>query len=258
MDAWVLVTGAGKRFGRLVALGAARAGWDVVVHHNSSEAEARETADMVASLGRRAITAQATLADERGAHELVGRVAREIGSVPTALVNSASLFEWDDLGGLGAERLNRLMGTNVVAPLALVAAIERGLAPGATASVVNVLDFKLVNPNPDYLSYTLSKYALQGATRLLARQLAPRVRVNAVSPGYMLPAPGQDEGEFAALSARTPLARTARAEDVAATVVHVLGNGSMTGQEIAVDCGAHFETRDRDIAFPTERGESSS
>jgi len=245
----VLVTGGAKRLGRLVALAAARDGWDVVLHHHDSVEDAEATCREVRALGRRCATVRADLAVEAEVRALVGDAAAAIGSPVTGLVNSASRFQWDEAASLGLDAFAGHAAVNAFAPARLAADLAAGLPGEAEGSVVNLLDFKLANPDPDYFSYSVSKYALQGATRLLARALAPRVRVNAVAPGYMLPAPGQDEAEFRRLAARTPLGRPADAEDVAAAVVFLLGNRSATGQEIALDCGLHFLSRDRDVGL---------
>ncbi|MEA1652260.1 SDR family oxidoreductase [Nitrospirillum sp. BR 11164] len=249
MSRWLLVTGGAKRLGRLIALTAAGAGWDVALHCNASAAAATATADEVRALGRQAVVVRADLADPAQVETLVARAAAAAGRPISGLVNSASLFEWDDAASLTAEGFLAHQTVNTLAPVLLIRALHQGLAPGQRGAVVNILDFKLANPNPDHLSYTLSKYALAGASRLLARSLAPTVRVNAVSPGYVLPAPGQDEAEFQVLSRRNPLDRPPDAQQVADAVVFLLNHDTITDQDIAVDCGLRFLNLARDVGM---------
>lgn len=243
----VLVTGAARRLGRMIAIAAACNGWDVVIHVHSHGADAEETREGIRALGRTAEIVTADLGDADEARALVGNAAQAMGRAITGLVNCASHFAWDDSMTLKADRFATHMAINSLAPMLLAAELMRLLPDGAEASVVNILDFKLSNPDRDFLSYTLSKYALAGATEVLARDFAPRGRVNAVAPGYVLPAPDQPVATFEALSARTPMGRRAAAEDVARAAVFLLGNASITGQKLTVDCGLHMMSRDRDV-----------
>ncbi|WP_159107161.1 SDR family oxidoreductase [Azospirillum sp. B4] len=246
---WLLVTGGGKRLGRLIALTAAGSGWDVVLHYHASVEAAVATAEEIRGLGRQVITVQADLADPAQVETLLARAAAAAGQPLEGLVNSASLFDWDDAASLTAAGFQAHQTVNTLAPVLLTRALHQGLAPAQRGAVVNILDFKLANPNPDHLSYTLSKYALAGASRVLARALAPLVRVNTVSPGYVLPAPGQDEAEFRRLSRRNPLDRDPDPRQVADAVVFLLNHDTITDQDIAVDCGLHFLTLDRDVGL---------
>ena len=243
----VLVTGASRRLGRMIALAAARDGWDVAIHVHRHGPDGDETREAVCALGRAAEIVAADLGDADDVRALVGNAAQAMGRAITGLVNCASHFAWDDSTTLNADRFATHMAVNSLAPMLLAAELMRLLPDDAEASVVNILDFKLSNPDRDFLSYTLSKYALAGATEVLARDFAPRGRVNAVAPGYILPAPDQPVATFEALSARTPMGRRAAAEDVAAAAAFLLGNASITGQKLTVDCGLHMMSRDRDV-----------
>jgi NAD(P)-dependent dehydrogenase (short-subunit alcohol dehydrogenase family) len=244
---WVLVTGGAKRLGRAVVLKAAEHGWNVAIHYASSAAEAETTADEVRGLGRASALIAADLALEAGT--LVGKAA-ELASAPmSALVNCAALFDHDVVETFTPELAERQMRLNAFAPVTLANALAAQLPAGATGAVVNFLDYKLAQPYPDHFSYTLSKYALAGATELLARALAPRVRVNAVAPAYALPSPGQSEADFQRLHADTPLAYGATPEDVAAATLYLLEARAVTGQTIYVDAGLRFRSRDKDFAF---------
>lgn len=249
MTGWVLVTGAGRRLGRAVAQEAARRGWSVAVHYNASRDSAEETAQAVRAAGAAAVTVDADLASAPAASALPMRAAAAAQAPIAALVNCAAIFDHDTVADLSVDAFDRHMHFNALAPALLTRAFAAALPADMTGGVVNFLDFKLAQPYPDHFSYTLSKYALGGATELMARALAPRVRVNAVAPGYVLPAPGQAEADFARLHAQTPLARGVTPEDIAAAVLFLLEAPAITGQTIFVDAGLRFRPRDRDLAF---------
>lgn len=244
---WALVTGAGKRLGRAVALELARHGWNIAVHYGGSAKDAEQTAADVRTLGRSAITLQADLADAGALPGLVAAAA-DAGSL-RGLVNCAATFEHDVIGTLTPEALHRQMDVNALAPALLARAFADALPADARGAVVNFLDFKLATPYPDHFSYTLTKYASAGAVELLARALAPNVRVNAVAPGYVLPAPGQSDADYQKKHADTPLARGTTPDDVASAVRFLLESPAVTAQTIYVDSGLRFRSFDRDIGF---------
>jgi NAD(P)-dependent dehydrogenase (short-subunit alcohol dehydrogenase family) len=249
MTNWVLVTGAGQRLGRAVAIRAASAGWNVAVHYRGSKTGAEETAANVKAAGAQAALVQGDLADAHQAESVLADATKAAGAPLTGLVNCAAIFEWDDIHSLTPQAFHRHMEVNALAPVALTRAFAAALPDASRASVVNFLDFKLASPYPDHFSYTLSKYALAGATEMLARALAPKVRVNAVAPGYVLPAPGQADEDHQRLHAQNPLAHGATAQDVADAVLFLLGAQATTGQTIFVDSGLRFQSHQRDFAF---------
>ena len=246
---WALVTGAGQRLGRAVALELARANWGVVVHYRNSGADAEAVAGEARALSGAAATVRADLGEATDCAALVRRAIEAAGAPLTALVNCAAIFEHDTIASLSAEALQRHIAVNTFAPSLLARELATALPEDAHAAVVNFLDFKLASPYPDHFSYTLSKYALAGATELLARALAPRVRVNAVAPGYVLAAPGQSEEDWKRLHDDTPLERGPAPEDVAAAARFLIENKAVTGQTIYVDAGRRFRSYDRDMGF---------
>jgi NAD(P)-dependent dehydrogenase (short-subunit alcohol dehydrogenase family) len=246
---WALVTGAGQRLGRGVALDLARNGWNVVIHYHRSAAEAEAVAAEAHETGASAVIVGADLDDAAERHGLIAKSIATANAPLTALVNCAAMFEHDTIDTFSQELLQRHIALNAMTPAMLAREFAESLPEGARGVVVNFLDFKLANPYPDHFSYTLSKYALAGATELLARALAPRVRVNAVAPGYVLPAPGQAEADFARLHDDTPLGIGPTPEHVANAVRFLLENEAVTGQTIYVDAGRRFRTYDRDMGF---------
>lgn len=246
---WALVTGAGKRLGRAVALDLAYAHWGVVIHYHRSEPAAKSLEKEIIDAGTAVRLVRADLSNpaERGA--LIGRAIEAAGAPLSALVNCAAIFEHDTIDTLSGEALQRHMNINALTPSLLAREFAEALPEHERGVVVNFLDFKLASPYPDHFAYTLSKYALAGATELLARALAPRVRVNAVAPGYVLPAPGQSQEDYERLHAQTPLAYGPTAEDVARTVRFLIESTAVTGQTIFVDAGRRFLTYERDMRF---------
>ncbi len=244
-----LITGAAQRLGRAVALELARAGWGIVVHYRRSAAEAEAVAEEARAAGARAAIVGADLDDKAERHALITHATQKAGAPLSALINCAAMFEHDTIDTLTEAALQRHIALNTFTPALLAREFAEALPEGARGAIVNFLDFKLANPYPDHFSYTLSKYALAGATELLARALAPRVRVNAVAPGYVLPAPGQSQAAFQRLHADTPLQYGPTPEDVAHAARFLLENEAVTGQTLYVDAGRRFRSHARDMEF---------
>lgn len=246
-----LVTGAGKRLGRDIALALAQQGWDVAVHCRHSLADAQATASDIQALGRRAVVLQADLSDEAAARALVPQAVQALGALD-AVVNSASTFDFDDSATFTYAMLERHLRANTAPAIVLAQALADHVAgrphPDTNAAVVNLLDQKLWNPNPDFLSYTLSKAALESATTLLALSLAPQVRVVGVAPGLTLTSETVQGEKFEQLHKLSPLGRSSTAQDVAATVAFALSNRSITGTTLLVDGGQHLQRFDRDFS----------
>ena len=273
-----LVTGAGKRLGREIALGLARAGWRVAVHYRSSEAEALQTAadclqafaqwqaqaglkatgsDASASLNGTQLQLQhfifkADLAKEEDARKLLPQVVSQLGRVD-AVINSAALFEHDDVQSFSYANMAQHWASNTGAAIVLAQALHQHCqsrsAQAAEAVVINMLDQKLWNPNPDFLSYTLSKAALEAANTLLAQALAPLVRVVGVAPGLTLTSHMLDDDKFQKLHTLSPLGRSSSVEDVVSSVVFAVHNRAMTGTTLLVDGGQHLMKFERDFSL---------
>ncbi len=243
-----LVTGAGRRIGRAIALGLARAGWDVAVHYRASRAEALEVVAAIEAMGRRAVALPCDLADEAAARALLPQATAALGAL-RCVVNNASLFEYDSAADFSAARLDAHMRANVAAPVILAQALHAALAEGEQGVVINLLDQKLYNLNPDFLSYTLSKAALHAATTMLAQQLAPAVRVVGIAPGITMVSGDQTEAGFAHAHRQTPLGRSSTPEDIADSVVYAATARALTGTTLLVDGGQHLMPLPRDVMF---------
>jgi NAD(P)-dependent dehydrogenase (short-subunit alcohol dehydrogenase family) len=243
-----LITGAGRRIGRAIALALSRAGYAVVLHANRSRADAEKLADEIVAAGGRAAVVFADLAQHDAVRGLIP-AASAFGPL-TLLVNNASAFEPDEIGSLDRARFEHAMAVNLAAPLFLTQAFAAQAPDGAHASIVNIVDQRVLKPTPRFASYTLSKNALHSATSTLAQGLAPKLRVNAVAPGPTLPSSRQTAAQFAAQASSLLLGHGPAPEEIAAAVLYLAQAGSVTGVTIAVDGGQHlaWRTADSDVA----------
>ncbi len=243
-----LVTGAGRRLGRAIALRLGAEGCDVVVHYRSSQAAAEDTANEIVAKGSKAMSVCFDQTDPTSISDGLSAAHAFFGQSPDVLVNSASIFEWDDIENLTEANLLKHFQANLFGPVHLTQKIFEASTEQTRGLVLNMLDQKLFNPNPDHLSYTLSKYALQGFTELMSRRLAPRFRVNAIAPGYTLPDVGaEDDTHFKANRDNTPLERGPTEYDIADAAAYLLKAHATTGQTILVDGGSHTRPAARDF-----------
>jgi dihydroneopterin aldolase len=234
-----LITGAGRRIGRAIALDLARHGWRVGVHYASSRAEAEGVAAEIRATGNGAVALEADLADAAAAAALVPRCAAALGA-PTLLVNIAALFLDDRIETLDADQWDRQLAVNLRAPMLLANAFAAGLPADRQGAIINIVDQRVWRLRPDYFSYTIAKAGLYAATQTLAQALAPRIRVNAIGPGPVLANVHQTPAAFAQEVAGTLLDRATPPVEIAAAVRFILDAPSMTGQMIALDAGQHL------------------
>ena len=250
-----LITGAAKRLGRAIALDMAQSGWDIIVHYGTSRDEAQQCVTRIEQLGRQAVALQADLSVESDVNTLIMRCEQALG-LPSCLVNSASLFDFDSAPEFTYGQLERHLRINTAAPVALArdlyrARLASGLSYPHPGVVINLLDQKLANPNPDFLSYTLSKAALLEATTLLAQALAPVVRVVGLAPGITLVSGDQTAEGFDQAHTLTPLGRSSTPADIAAAVIYLASAHAITGTTLYVDGGQHLQPSERDVMFKT-------
>jgi NAD(P)-dependent dehydrogenase (short-subunit alcohol dehydrogenase family) len=255
----VLVTGAAKRLGREIALALAAVGWRVAVHYRRSEQDAIETVASCARIQGDSALFDGDLGDELAVKALVPRIVERFGQID-AVVNSASTFEQDDAASFSFASLEKHIRSNTGAPIVLAQALHAHLASRhakdenpVRGAVVNLLDQKLWNQNPDFLSYTLSKAALEAANTMLAMALAPLVRVVGVAPGLTLTSHLLSDAQFDELHKLSPLGRSSTPADVAATVKFALDNQSITGTTLLVDGGQHLMKFERDFSLMTTK-----
>ncbi|WP_170415267.1 SDR family oxidoreductase [Ruegeria atlantica] len=251
-----LVTGAGIRLGRAMALYLAKRGYDVAVHYATSEQPAAETVAEVQALGRNAVAMQADLLNEAQVETLLPRAAEALGGPITCLVNNASIFEYDNLQSATRQSWDRHLDSNLRAPFVLTQAMAaQGLKPGtdeagepvATGLIVNMVDMRVRKLTPEFMTYTIAKMGLWALTRTAAQALSPSIRVNAIGPGPTMQGHRQSEEHFSAQRANTVLERGSNPSDITAALGYFLDAHAVTGQLLCVDGGQHLGWKTPDV-----------
>ncbi len=246
---WALVTGGSRRIGRALALAAAGAGHDIIIHARSAT-QADEAAQAVRRQGRRAEILVADLADPAACAGLIAAAPAPL----TLLVNCASRFADDRIENLVVEDWDATLATNLRAPVLLAQAFAAALPRGREGLIVNIVDQRVWRLTPHFFSYTISKAALWAATQTLAQALAPRIRVNAIGPGPTLASTHQSRAQFAAETAAVPLGRGASPDQIGEALRYLIDAPSVTGQMIAVDGGQHLAWRTPDVETDPAHG----
>ena len=247
----VLITGAATRIGKSLALAFARDGWDVAIHYRNSRAEAVAAKREVERLGVKACLVQGDLAKPEHVADIVSRAAADLGPIG-ALINNASMFERDDLKSLTLDGFERQIATNLTSPLRLIQAFEAQLPAENDGVVINIIDQRVFAPTGEFLSYTLSKMALLDLTKILALDLAPRIRVNGIGPGPTLRNVNQSEEAFLYQAQSVPLQAGSPPNEVTEAALYLAKASAVTGQMIAVDGGQHLWWAPPNELTPTE------
>jgi len=245
---YALVTGGAVRLGAFIARRLAADGWKIAVHYNSSDADAKALAAEMNASGGHAVVIGHDLSDAAGLADVFARANAAFGFC-SLLVNSASAFTYDDIRDVSAATMDPLYEVNFRAPVLLTRHFADQLPAGEKGLVVNLLDQKVFNLNPDFFSYTLMKAGLESATRLLAMAMAPRVRVVGVAPGLTLRSGDQTEEGFREAHSKVPLGKGSTPEEIAEAVAFVTRIPSMTGTTVLVDGGQSLQKRTRDVMF---------
>lgn len=235
-----LVTGSAKRLGKAMAVSLADAGWDLIIHYNSSSDAAEATAAEIQALGRKAIPIGADLSDETATGKLIARAQDAHGSPVTLLVNSASTFFDDAAQTHTRADWDRHFEPNLRAPIHLAQTFAQHLPAETQGLIVNLIDQRVLKPNPQFFTYTLTKAALYSATKTLAQALAPNIRVNGIGPGPTLASIHQTDETFAAEARSTLTGRGSRPEEIVRALHYLIAADSVTGQMIACDGGQHL------------------
>ncbi|HFC05495.1 MAG TPA: SDR family oxidoreductase [Rhizobiales bacterium] len=246
-----LVTGAGKRIGRQIAIDLARDGWAVGVHYSSSDADAKEVVAKIIDAGGRAVTVKGDLADRDSPAEVVAKTCELLGPL-TLLVNNASLFERDEIGDMVVESWDRHLDINLRGPVLLAQAFANQMPDGQQGNIVNLIDQRVWRLTPDFFSYTISKAGLWTATQTLAQALAPEIRVNAIGPGPALPSSRMTISEFEKQCKLMPLEVGTSPAEISSALAFILSAPAMTGQMIALDGGQHLGWKTPDFTDVSE------
>jgi NAD(P)-dependent dehydrogenase (short-subunit alcohol dehydrogenase family) len=247
-----LVTGAGRRIGRAIALHLAGRGYRIAVHCNRSRAEADNVAHEIAQSGGHAAVVQADLSSHAEVSDLVAQASRTLGAL-SLLVNNASLFDYDHVETATEQSWDRHLDANLKAPFFLSQGFAAQLPDGVPGNIVNMVDMRVWRLTPHFASYTISKAGLWTLTQTLAMALAPRIRVNAIGPGPVLPSPHQTEEQFRRQWESTPLKRGAEPGEIAAAIGFLLDAPAVTGQMIALDGGQHLPWQQPGGPLPAAR-----
>ncbi|NVJ69136.1 MAG: SDR family oxidoreductase [Alphaproteobacteria bacterium] len=242
-----LVTGASRRIGRAIALDLANKGYDVAVHYHGSADEAEEVVNLIQVGGENAVALQADLANPEETLGLIEAAENALGQPLTLLVNNASVFERDEAHTFNIASWDEHLSVNLRAPALLSQAFAARLPAGVKGSIINLIDQRVLKPNPQYFSYTVSKNGLWGITKTLAQALAPNIRVNAIGPGPTLQNVRQTSEMFEEEAAKTLLCQGPALEEICGAVRFLLETPSLTGQMIALDGGQHLAWQTPDI-----------
>jgi NAD(P)-dependent dehydrogenase (short-subunit alcohol dehydrogenase family) len=244
---YMLITGAGKRIGRYLALHFGAKGYPIAVHYNGSEHEANDVVEQIRAASGSAFAFQAELQDDQSVLGLLERASAKFNAPCEYLINNASVFENDSIEDFSVDAWHMHMGVNTLAPMLLTQTFAKQIPEGLNGAIINIIDQRVWKPNPQFLTYTASKAALYSLTRTTAQALAPKIRVNAIGPGPVLESIHQTEGSFQAEADNVLLKKGPALDEIANTVDFIINTPSMTGQMIALDGGQHLAWQTPDI-----------
>jgi NAD(P)-dependent dehydrogenase (short-subunit alcohol dehydrogenase family) len=249
-----LITGAAKRVGQVIALEMAAAGWDIAIHYGKSKQEAMGVIASIEKMGRRAIAIEADLSMEQQVRQILPKCIEKLG-LPNCLVNNAALFDYDSPDNFQINQFEAHLKVNLAAPLILSETLyhlyQQATEPLETGVIIHLLDQKLSNLNPDFMSYTLSKAGLEAAMKMQAMQFAPKLRVVGIAPGITMVSGDQTLEGFQQAHQMTPLQRSSSPEDIARGVVYLSQAKAVTGTTLQIDGGQHLYGSKRDVMFLT-------
>ena len=246
MTKTVLITGGAKRIGKAIAIDFAEKKWNIAIHYNESKDEAEKLAKEINDKGVNAFSFQADLSIGEESKKLIYDVVNKIGNI-NCLINNASMFERDEVNDISIESWDSHINSNLRSPVLLTKYFEKQLPQALNGNIINIVDQRVWNLTPHFVSYTLSKTGLWNFTQISALALAPRIRVNAIGPGPILPSSRQTLEEFKKQSMSTPLEKASTVEEICKAIQFIISVEGMTGQMIALDGGAHLSWKYEDF-----------
>jgi NAD(P)-dependent dehydrogenase (short-subunit alcohol dehydrogenase family) len=253
-DKTILVTASAKRLGKFIITDLVEAGWSIALHYNKSKKLAEETAEKLIKVGGKVILYQADLSKKSDIEDLINNLEAH-NSTWTGLINNAGYFNYDNGNNFSFDDLNNHMSINFTAPAILTKALAnytikmQKLKKSQRGFVINILDAKIFGLNPDYYTYTLSKQAMYGLTKMSALSYSSCLRVNGIAPGITLLAPGQDQKAFKKSHKQNLLKSSSTVEEITSTIQLIIKSRSMTGHVTLLDGGAHLAPPRRDVGL---------
>jgi NAD(P)-dependent dehydrogenase (short-subunit alcohol dehydrogenase family) len=253
-DRIILVTASAKRLGKYIITDLVSAGWSIALHYNKSKKMAEQTAEKLIKMGGKVTLHQADLSNISDIENLISDLESH-SSTWTGLINNAGYFNYDNGNNFNLDDLNNHMSVNFIAPALLTQALANYTVKmqekkkGQQGFVINILDAKIFGLNPDYYTYTLSKQAMYGLTKMSALSYSSCLRVNGIAPGITLQAPGQDQSAFKKSHKKNLLKSSSTVEEILNTIQLIIKSKSMTGHVTLLDGGAHLAPPRRDVGL---------
>jgi NAD(P)-dependent dehydrogenase (short-subunit alcohol dehydrogenase family) len=236
----VLITGAGKRIGLAIAKSLAADNWNIAIHYNNSELQAKKLAKKLQHKHNiKCVCIKANLSNLEELNNIIPAAKKGIGPI-TCLINNAAIFEYDSINSVSIKSWDLHMNTNIRAPLFLSQSFVQNIPKNTKGNIINIIDQRVLNLTPHFTSYTISKTALLTLTKTLALSLSPYIRVNAIGPGPTIKSKMQSTKEFKEQYKRMPLGIVTSLEEISQFIKFIINSPSLTGQMIALDGGQHL------------------
>jgi len=235
----LLITGAATRVGKAIALHFAEKGWNIALHYFRSSSKAKELKKIIEQNCVKVALIKADLKHPKQVEKIVPLAKKTLGTID-CLINNAALFEKDDISNFTTKSWNDHLNINLLAPTILTKQFAKQASKKTVSSIINIIDQRIFNPTPFFMSYTISKSGLQTLTKTMAMRLGPNIKVNAIAPGPTIKSKRQTDRHFRNQVKSTLLKKSVRLEDICDTVEFLTNNNSVTGQIIAVDSGQNL------------------
>ena len=235
----LLITGAATRVGKAIALHFAEKGWNIALHYFRSSSKAKELKKIIEQNWVKVVLIKADLKNPKQTEKIIPLTRKKLGTID-CLVNNAALFEKDDIANFTTKSWNNHLNINLLAPTILTKQFAKQASKKTVSNIINIIDQRIFNLTPFFMSYTISKSGLQTLTKTMAMRLGPNIKVNAIAPGPTIKSKRQTDRHFRNQIRSTLLKKSVRSEDICDTVEFLINNNSVTGQIIAVDSGQNL------------------